>query len=69
LDINFKDNKGRTMITGTYHKFNYLKFRILEALFDAYPASLTCKEIADNGDIELKKVESSKSLYVKQLLL
>jgi hypothetical protein len=43
------------MATGTYHKFNYLKFRILEALFIAYPVSLTCKEISDNGDIELKR--------------
>ena len=51
------------MATGTYHKFNYLKFRILEALFDAYPASLTCKEIADNGDIELKKVADALNHY------
>jgi len=42
------------MSTGTYHKFNYWKYRILGALFNAYPASLTCKELADNENIELK---------------
>ena len=51
------------MARGTYHKFNYLKFRILEALFDTYPTSLTCKEIADNGDIELKKVADTLNHY------
>jgi hypothetical protein len=58
------------MATGPHYKFNCMKFRILEALFDAYPSSLTCKEIADNGDIELKKGgRRPKSLYVRQLLL
>ncbi len=52
------------MATGTYHKFNFLKFRMLEALFDAYPASLTSKAIADNGDIELKKVADALNHYI-----
>jgi hypothetical protein len=52
------------MATGTYHKFNYLKFRILEALFDTYPSSLTFKEIAEKGDIELKKVADALNHYM-----
>jgi hypothetical protein len=43
------------MTTGTYHKFNFLKFRILNCLFESDPDAPTCKEIADNGCIELKK--------------
>lgn len=32
-------------------------------MFDAYPASLTCKEIADKGNIELKKVADALNHY------
>ncbi len=52
------------MATGTYHKFNFLKFRILEVLVKAYPYTLNCKEIADKGDIELKKVADALNHYI-----
>ncbi len=52
------------MATGTYHKFNFLKFRILEVLVKAYPYTLTCKEIAYKGDIELKKVADALNHYI-----
>jgi hypothetical protein len=53
--MNRKTNGGEifsevlTMATGTYHKFNYLKFRILETLFDAYPASIPVKRLQTTG--------------------
>jgi len=51
------------MATGTYHKFNYLKFRILEALFIAYPVSLTCKEIYRQRGHWVKKVADALNNY------
>ena len=32
-------------------------------MFDAYPEAITCKEIADNGNIELKKVVDALNHY------
>jgi len=57
--------KERIMATGTYHKFNYLMFRILGCLLNAYSASVTCKEIADNEDIGLKKVQKFSGTRIR----
>src|SRR5665647_3257883 len=35
------------MAEGYYHLYNFLKFRIAEALFLVYPGTLTCNELGD----------------------
>ena len=35
------------MAEGYYHLYNFLKFRIAEALFRVYPGTLTCTELSD----------------------
>ncbi|WP_440953572.1 hypothetical protein [Methanococcoides sp. FTZ1] len=49
--------------TRTYHKHNYLKFKVLQALYDIYPKSVTCNELAEIIGIEKGTIRNRLSVY------
>jgi hypothetical protein len=51
------------MATHTYHKVNFLKWRIMECFYKSDESALTCKQIATLTGIDLHKVESAMSHY------
>jgi hypothetical protein len=52
------------MATGTYHKHNYLKFKIFKALYDVYPKSMTFNEISEITGVEgVKVIDRLKSYH------
>ena len=53
------------MASGTYHKHNYLKFKIFKVLYDVYPKSMTYNEISEVTGVEKEKIAPILTHYRK----
>lgn len=52
------------MATGVRHRYNFLKFRILTALFEAYPDALTTRDIVDQLGVPQNHVSRILSNWI-----
>ena len=51
------------MATYCYHKYNFLKFRIAESLYQVYPKTLTVKQISDATGVNVGNISRVLCYY------
>jgi len=51
------------MATYCYHKYNFLKFRIAESLYQVYPKTLTVKQISDATGVKAGNISRVLCYY------
>jgi hypothetical protein len=54
------------MATGVYHKYNVLKFRMLEVAYNHRPNPITCREIADELGLPINNISARMRAYTQR---